>query len=385
MLLALILGAASYFAASLNSSAVQTARDTKTTLALAQAKDALIGDSVSTPSLASAGYLRLPDLGFGIDNVSAEGSSPPNFSGNDIDHSVIGKFPWKTLGISPSQDGQGECIWYAVSGRFKNNPTTNSPFNWDTPGQIDVVDGNGKALASNIAALIIATGKPLDRQDRTRSNPAYTLCGGNYDARNYLDPYNGSDDKSSAVNYFPGSTDNRLAPNIKNKTFVLAIDQNHNDRFLFITVDDIFRPIIRRNDFSVQITALINDPYFQTAMPVNSNKGIAGNICSSLLLNNQTFCNNWKEMLLFARLSTPSSINIDGAQTKSCTQVLIFGGIKTDTQQRLTAADKSNPANYLEGTNLFAFSAPTAVSANFTGHATFNANQPGADIIRCIQ
>jgi hypothetical protein len=385
MLLILILGAASFFVSSLNSLTVQTARDNKTTLSLAQAKDALIGDSVSTPLLESAGYLRLPDLGFGLGNVPSEGSSPPNFSGNDIDHSVIGKIPWKTLGISPSQDGQGECIWYAVSGRFKNNPTTNSSFNWDTPGQIDVIDGKGNTVASNVAALIIAPGKPLDRQDRAISNPAYTQCGGNYDVRNYLDPYINSDDNSSAVNYFPGSTNNRVALNSKNIKFVSAIDQHHNDRFLFLTVDDIFRPIIRRNDFAVKIAALINDSYFQAAMPVSSNKGIVSNICGSLLSDNQTFCNNWKEMLLFARLPTPTSIIVDGVQTPACKRILIFGGLKTDTQQRLTTADKSNPANYLEGTNLFAFSAPTAVSGNFSGYSTFNANNPSADLIRCIQ
>jgi hypothetical protein len=385
MLLILILGAASFFVSSLNSSAVQAARDNKTTLALAQAKDALIGDSVSIPLLALAGYLRLPDLGFGIGNVPAEGSSSPNFSGNDMDYSVVGKIPWKTLDIAPSRDGQGECIWYAVSGRFKNNPTTNSPYNWDTQGQIDVIDGKGNAVENNIAAILIAPGKPLDRQDRALSNPAYTQCGGNYDARNYLDPYNNSDDTSSAVNYFPDSKDNRVALNAKNKKFVLAIDQHHNDRFLFITVDDIFRPILRRNDFSVQIAALINDPYFQTAMPVNSNKGIAGNICGSLLSNNQNFCNNWKEMLLFTRLQTPSSIIVDGTQTSACKRILIFGGQKIDTQQRLTTADKSNPSNYVEGTNAFAFSAPIAASGNFTGASTFNANHPSADLIRCIQ
>jgi hypothetical protein len=385
MLLIIILGSVSFLVSTLNSSALKNERDSKTALALAQAKDALIGDTVSTPSLASAGYLRLPDLGFGIGNVPAEGSSPPNFSGNDADYSVVGKVPWKTLGIAPTQDGQGECIWYVVSGHFKNNPTTNIPFNWDTLGQIDVVDGNGNSISSNVAALLIAPGLPLDSQNREPSNPAYTQCGGNYDARNYLDPYKSSDDDASAINFFPGSTNNRIALNAKNKQFVLTNNTHHNDRFLFITVDDIFRPITRRNDLSVQITALINDPYFQTAMPVSTNKGIGTNICSSLLPNNQIFCNNWKEMLLFTALPTPTSIIVDGAQTNFCTRVLIFGGQRTVNQQRLTTAEKSNPANYLEGTNLIAFASPTAASGNFNGYSTFNANNPSAELIRCIQ
>lgn len=384
MLLVIILGSVAFFVSSFNSSALQNTKDNKTTIMLAQAKEALIGDTASTPSILSAGYLRLPDLGFGIGNVPAEGSSPPNFSGNDAELSVIGKFPWKTLAISPSRDGNGECLWYVVSGRFKNNPTTNSAFNWDTLGQIDVVDGNEKTIAINIAALIIAPGQPLDLQTHSQSNPAYTQCGGNYDARNYLDPFNNLNTTSNGSNYFTGGTNNRLASNDKNKRFVLSLNNHYNDRFLFITVDDIFRPIIRRSDFSNQLSALKNDPYFLTATPSNINKGISNSICGNLLPNNQTFCSNWKEMLLLSSLPTPSSIVIDGMSTGLCSRVLIFGGQKTASQTRITSADKSNPANYLENANLAAFATPIALSNHFAGFSTFNANDPSAEIIRCI-
>jgi type II secretory pathway pseudopilin PulG len=119
MLVIMIVGIAAILVNSLSSSTVKTARQENTAAALAQAKDALIGDTISLPSVTSAGYLRLPDLGFGIGNVPAEGSSAPNFSGNATDYPVIGKVPWKTLGISPMRDAQGECPWYVVSGRFK--------------------------------------------------------------------------------------------------------------------------------------------------------------------------------------------------------------------------------------------------------------------------
>ena len=384
MLLIVILGSLSFLVSSLNSSALQNARNNKTTLALAQAKEALVGDTASSPSILSAGYLRLPDLGFGIGNVPAEGSSPPNFSGNNADLSVLGKVPWKTLAIAPSRDGSGECLWYVVSGRFKNNPTSNSAFNWDTLGQIDVVDGNAKTIANNVAAIIIAPGTPLDQQTRSLSNPAYTQCGGNYEARNYLDPYNKFNATSEELNYFSGGTNDRLAHNDKNKRFVLTLNSHYNDRFMLITADDIFRPIIRRSDFSSQVSSLKNDPYFLTAIPSNNNKGIGDNICNSLLPNNQTFCTNWKEMLLLATLPTPSSIVIDGASTGICRRVLIFGGQKTVTQTRLTPADKANPANYLENANLAAFALPTALSSHFTGFSTFNANNPSAELLRCI-
>jgi len=372
MLLIMIMGSVAFLLSSLNSSAIQVERDKKTTIALAEAKEALIGDTVSSLSLATAGYLRLPDLGFGIGNVPAEGSSPPNFSGNDTDYSVIGKVPWKTLGISPSRDGQGECIWYVLSGRFKNDPTTNSAFISDTLGQIDVVDGNGNAIASNIVALLIAPGLPLDGQNRALSNPAYTQCGGNYDARNYLDPYKNSDAVSGNVNYFTGSTDNRIALNTNDKQFVMTLNNHYNDRFLFITADDIFRPIVRRADYSAQITQLMSDPYFHS-VSIAGTKGTDSVICNNLNTPaNQILCTNWLKLLLLK------------STTGSCSRVLLFGGQKTAAQVRITTSDIGKPSNYLEGSNLTYFAAPSANSSNFTGTSAFNANNPSSDLLWCI-
>jgi hypothetical protein len=379
MLIILVMGAATMFVVSLNSSALQIARDKTTAAALAQAKDALIGYAVSQTPVTSAGYLKLPDLGPGM---NPDGNASSSFSGNNKDYSVIGKMPWKTLGISASRDGSGECLWYAVSGRFKNTPQT-SALNWDTQGQIDVIDGNGNVIASNIAALVVAPGQPLDGQGHALSDPAYTQCGGNYDARNYLDSYNPADAIVGEVNYFTGSTNNRVALNTNNKRFVMANNDHYNDRFLFVTTDEIFRPIIRRSDFSNQISALMNDPYFLTAVPTSTNKGI-NNICGSLLPSNLKFCNNWKEMLLFTTLPTPSSITVNGVPTTACTSVLIFGGQKTAAQVRLTATDKTDPANYLEGTNSAAFATPTATASNFSGNSIFNHSSPSADLLRCL-
>lgn len=386
MLVILVMGAMVILVNSLNSSALKITRDQISADTLAQAKDALIGDTISPTSLTSAGYLRLPDLGFKIGPAPSEGSSAPNFSGNSMDFSVIGKVPWKTLGISPPRDGQGECAWYAVSGRFKNTPKSNTPLNWDTSGQIDIIDGNGSAIANNAVALLIAPGPAIDGQNRILSDPAYTQCAGNYDARNYLDSYNSADAVSGEVNYFTGSTNSRVASNTNNKRFVMANSPHYNDRFLAVTVDDIFRPIIRRSDFSAQITALMDDPYFQNVNPSTTSKGTGNVACSSLgTPDNRTFCDNWKEMLLLTQLPapTPALITINGIPT-ACTRVLIFGGQKVADQTRATVADKSSSANYLEGTNLAAFATPTAASSSFSGSAAFDANNPGADLLKCI-
>lgn len=387
--LALIVVAASYFLVSaLNRVNMQIGRDKTAAAALAQAKEALIGYSVSKTSITETGYLPLPDIGW---TATPEGNSEGTYGSTDI--SLIGKVPWKTLGIAPVRDGNGECLWFVLSGRFKNSiPTLTLIFNWDTQGQIDVIDINGNGIANNVAALIVAPGSVLDSQSRLLANPALTQCGGNYDARNYLDSYNSADAIAGETNYFAGSTNNMRAPDTNNKTFVLAKNDHYNDRFLFVTVDEIFRTIIRRSDFSAQITALLDDtvfiPYLQNPLfIITGAKGTSNVDCNNtdpLKPDNKTFCENWKEMLLLTQLPAPSPITIDGVTTAACTRVLIFGGQKTAAQVRLTAADKAAPANYLEDANLAAFATPTATASSFSGDSTFNANSPSADLLRCL-
>ncbi len=387
MLVIMVVGASTVLVSSLNSSGLRIERDKITADALAQAKGALIGYAVSQP-ITSAGDLRLPDLGFSnsLLTVPAEGSSPPNFTGNTQGYSIIGKFPWKTLGTPPLRDGYGECLWYALSGWLKNTNST-SPINWDTPGQIDVLDGNGNVIASNLAALVAAPGPVLDGQNRSLGDTIYTQCGGNYDVLNYLDTYDSTNAVSGEVNYFSGSTNNRIAADTNSKRLVMANTDYYNDTFLFITVDDIFRPIIRRSDFSAQIAAMMNDAAFITHLQSITVSGLGtkgtGNVnCTNA--PNQAFCTDWQEMLLLTALTPPSPITIDGTLTTTCSRVLIFGGQKIAAQVRMTAAQKSNPAYYLEDPNLAAFAVPTTTSSDFTGAPTFDANTPSADLLKCI-
>jgi hypothetical protein len=382
MLTILVIGTATLLVSSLSHSAAQVGRDQKTADALALAKQALIGDAVSKTPVASAGYLRLPDLGFVIGLTPSEGNAAPNFSGNGKDYSVIGKLPWRTLGLEPLRDGQGECPWYVVSGRFKNTPATDA-LNWDTLGQINLADGNGNVIARNLAALVVAPGHPLDGQNRTLSDPTYAQCGGNYDARNYLDPYASSYATPGAVNYFIGSTNNRVALDTGNKLWVMNGNGHYNDRFLFITADEIFRVLTRRADFSVQVSALLNDAYFQSVVIAGA-KGTNNVNCTSLGSSNRTFCKNWIEMLLLTQLPTPAPVTLDGAPTANCSRVLIFGGQKNATQLRLAIANKASPSNYIEGVNLSAFATPVAVANSFVGVSVFSSNNPSADVLRCL-
>ncbi len=65
---------------------------------------------------------------------------------------VVGRLPWRTLGVDQLRDGDGEPLWYVLSPGFRS-----SPINFGTPGQLSF-DGAPNAAV----ALIIAPGRPLN-------------------------------------------------------------------------------------------------------------------------------------------------------------------------------------------------------------------------------
>jgi hypothetical protein len=181
---------------------------------------------------------------------------------------------------------------------------------------------------------------------------------------------------------------NSRASNKNNKRFVLNKDDDYNDRFLFVTVDEIYKLINKRSEFSVNIRYLLEDTnlmnYLQ-AIEIEGGKGIKKDVCSKVAnADRREFCYDWIEMFLLTELSVAATITIDGVATAPCSRVLIFGGQKTGVQVRLTDNDKDNPANYLEGSNLAAFATPVANHGHFSGASTFNANNPSQDILKCL-
>ena len=95
----------------------QNKRQQQTADALARAKDALIGYAANYrddhPDQVF-GYLPCPDM----NGIAGEGIANPACGTEDV--TVIGRLPWKSLELPPLRDGDGECLWYAVSGNFKN-------------------------------------------------------------------------------------------------------------------------------------------------------------------------------------------------------------------------------------------------------------------------
>jgi len=239
MLVILVVGIAAILVDSLTASSVKTARQATTAAALAQAKDALIGYAVTyadTHSNTVPGYLPCPDYGGG----NPEGSAEPVCGSQNI--SMIGRLPWTTLDVSTLRDGDGECLWYAVSGTYKNNPKTDL-MNWDTNGQFQAYASDGTLLTTDagnqVVAVIFAPGAPLSGQNRSPDGTA-PICGGNYTASSYLDY-----DTVHSIN----NSDVATGKFIQGTGSV-------NDQMVFITRQDIWNAMLKRSDFMTTLMTM---------------------------------------------------------------------------------------------------------------------------------
>jgi hypothetical protein len=135
---------------------------------LAQAKQALLAyliagnkaNSVSTQLQETGSRLPCPD-------TSGNGQTDAMLcKAKGIN--IQGLLPWQTLGIPPSQDGYGQCLWYAVSGPVKGTAAgaaATSVNSDDSPyplAQLSVNDGQQNWPA---VAVVFAPGPPLQTQN----------------------------------------------------------------------------------------------------------------------------------------------------------------------------------------------------------------------------
>lgn len=222
----------------------ETRRDQVTQKALAQAKEALIAYAVSYMDQNPddiPGVLPCPST-TAPTSANDEGIAEATCGAKYV--SQLGRLPWKTLRTAPIQDGNGECLWYAVSGTFKGGSTRADMLNWDSLGQLKVLGPDGATIVagasatSRAAAVIIAPGRSIDQN---RSPSADTnQCPGNFTASNYLEAHPSSGSDNTALS----TVANGVSQLING-----SADQAVNDRMLVITPDEIFNAIRRRKDF----------------------------------------------------------------------------------------------------------------------------------------
>ena len=181
--------------------------------------------------------------------------------------SMIGRLPWKTLGIEDARDASGERLWYALSWNFRKLQGGSPPtvINSDTQGQLSVT---GTAPASNAVAVVFAPGPALQGQNRDPSDAS-----AHNSPANYLESFNLSD----PVNYIFAT--NALPSDTLNDR-VLVITQAE----LMAAVEPVVAARIQR-DIKQYLTAYLNTwgrypfpaAFPQPALPALSDyKGVAG-------------------------------------------------------------------------------------------------------------
>ena len=369
----------------LNSTTFANQREQIASESLAHAKDALIGFAISyrdTHPNQVFGYLPCPDT----DNDGISDSC------GATDISLVGRLPWKTLGIPPLRDASAECLWYAISGHAKNSPPTAS-LNWDTLGQFIVQNPAGTTLAGANAherplAVIFAPRSALAAQ--SRSPVGVSECSGSNNPADYLE----------GVGVLgTGET-----------TIVLSTAESsrngiNNDQGLWITGREIFERIRRRSDFKADIDILVQDlsSYLNNLVPANlptasiGSKGVNAVISDYLAANpalstqKTNVLANWRDNLLYAG-GPAGSFTINGSPT-SCRALLFFSGNRTTRtvapfteQTRRTAAEKGDAgifgdaSMYLEDPNAPIFPANGA----YIGGTQFSTASPDSDLVRCI-
>ena len=341
-------------------------QDEATAQALARAKEALIAYALTYRDAHADevfGYLPCPD-------ANGDGSGDAGNCGAAAE-TVVGLFPYKQVGLADLRDGSGACLWYAVSASFKAPLTKPTPMNWDTQGTIRIQDTNGNLLASpddkygGVAAVIIAPGPPLPGQNRSANGAS--LCDAKpIEYASYLDgvPAGGGPN----IPYSFPSSANPV-------TVVLGTPDvtgaKNNDRLLWITPQEIFDRVKKRND----VANLLNSGMADTQAQLSSGPLVAANAAHQLPSTNpfgpntsdHNFYDNWQDQFRYVTCATVDSycFTVNGAQ---CDGVLLFGGANVNGHPR--ASTQRSDSNYFESADALALLADTG--STFSGSSAYD-------------
>lgn len=426
LLVMLTMGGLYFLVSNLTPEAIEARRQAKTEAALVQAREALMGyavryreDQINDGQLDRVyGYLPLPDIGNSrnnnIDPKCNDAGTPLegcDAASNTTNHTVIGRFPWRALGTEPLRDGNGECLWYVVSGSHDRIQRP-APMNWDTLGQLDVLIANdGATLVSALStahdrpvAIIFSPGPVLSGQNRANlGGDDVSQCGGNYNPANYLDPSVASVQGGTSV-YFSGS------PTVDTSTtnMALAIQGNidkaggnfhnkcphgsncttvANDRGLVMTNDALFGALRKSSNFRADINAMLDRMticlrdqvaagstlILQAPSAAHAEKlvgRIPDNACYDTNQDPRGYYDNFKDQAFVAACTSGSCLNVAvDAVSSNCAGALLFAGQRRATQSRINSTQRNTISNYLEDDNI-GDGAVTQTDNNLTSFTT---------------
>ena len=220
--------------------------------ALADAKAALVEFAVTFPDRFPGQPYQLPCPDLDASGGWLDGEAHDIACGA-AGVSVLGRFPWRTLGTATLEDASGTCLWYAVSGTYKSaGSATAAMINPDANGQFRLFDAQTGGLVGGglpddrPVALLFAPGAPLEGQ--TRGGSAATGCSANFNAAAHLDGASALGVSNASLSGTPYSVDDFVRNAVA--------DTELNDRVVSITRAELADATYRRHDFTASITAL---------------------------------------------------------------------------------------------------------------------------------
>lgn len=214
MALILMLGLVTLFTFHMERRGPELEADRKTAMALAQAKEAILGraiiNGIPTGTVENPGALPCPDR----DDDGQTDNTPTQCIGGGVSLANLpenaGRVPLQTLDVDELRDGAGERLWYILTPEFVDQGNIN-PINTLLIPSLTIVE-NG--IPRTVVGVIISPGRPLVGQDRTAKNVL----------ANYVEGYN---DATKTLTISPTS----------------AV---YNDRLLEITRQDLFTKLTFR-------------------------------------------------------------------------------------------------------------------------------------------
>jgi hypothetical protein len=254
MLLLLVLGGVVLFSRHLSLQLPNASRARANAALLAEAKEALLGYAATWDATHPGEFGLLPCPDIDATGLLSEGDAHELLCG--LQHqSMLGRLPWRTLGIDPGRTRGGECLWYAVSGTWKAGGLARpAMINTDASGQFRVLAADGSTVIAGATAgerpvaILIAPGSPLAGQLRLTLPTGVSQCGGSFLATGYLDSDAGSGINNATLSLLPDSVDDFISTDPGAMTV--------NDQVLFITRGEIEARILRRADVQTRLRDL---------------------------------------------------------------------------------------------------------------------------------
>ena len=252
-MLVVLIASSSVLLANLGRDELKFRQRTDTQQSLAEARNALINYALLNSDLNSGRSISLPCPDIDDGGGFAEGVAHTTACGVSGE-TVIGRLPWRTLDIPSLKDASAACLWYVVSGSYKDaDASTAAMINWDSNGQLQLIrvtSGDivaGSLAADRPAAIVFAAMQPVSSQTRP-AVVAGSQCAPGAVATAYLD-----DDPATGVS---NAVLIGVADVIDRVAVTDGVNEDHNDRVITVTRSDIARRLLQRPDFEPRMRSL---------------------------------------------------------------------------------------------------------------------------------